>query len=288
MRRKNSNLADDVIGLAALLPWWAAVALALASYLWLHSVAIKPIGTLTQPGHAGSLAISAIGQSLAAIGQFVLPLCFLLGAGISAYKRRMAGRLHADAANRVDGMSQMSWREFEVMVGEFFRRKGFSVTVNGGGGPDGGIDVLLQKGSDSYLVQCKQWRARRVGVQTVRELYGVMASRRVAGGFVVTSGDFTDEARNFAQGSEIELIDGKALYSGVRAQADSTRATQHTTMPQTPAAQSVPICPVCHSPMVVRQNRNGVAPGKAFWGCSRFAQTKCRGTREIGGIGVKH
>jgi restriction system protein len=48
--------------------------------------------------------------------------------------------------------------------------------------------------SSSFLVQCKQWKAFKVGVQVVRELYGLMAAHGAAGGFVVTSGRFTDEA----------------------------------------------------------------------------------------------
>jgi restriction system protein len=44
----------------------------------------------------------------------------------------------------------------------------------GGGGPDGGVDLVLRKpggnGSEKFLVQCKQWRALKVGVDVVREL----------------------------------------------------------------------------------------------------------------------
>ena len=286
-RRRKDGLLDAVVNVTALLPWWAGVALALASYLWLHSVALKPTGTLTQSGQAGSFAISAMGQSLASIGQYVLPFLLLLGAGISAYKRHKAAQLHADAANRVDGMAQMTWREFEVLVGEYFRRQGFTVRDNGGGGPDGGVDVLLQKGSDKYLVQCKQWRALRVGVPPVRELYGVMAAQRVAGGFVVTSGEFTPEARRFAEGREIELINGKTLQLGIRAQASvsgspvSTSSKADRPPSPAPVATEVPSCPLCSAPMVLRQARHGTVPGKQFWGCSQFGQTKCRGTREL-------
>ena len=42
----------------------------------------------------------------------------------------------------------------------------------GGQGADGGIDLVLRKGSERFLVQCKQWRAYKVGVNVVRELYG--------------------------------------------------------------------------------------------------------------------
>ena len=56
-------------------------------------------------------------------------------------------------------------------------------------------------------------------MEPLRELYGVMAAKRVAGGFLVTSGDFTDEARRFAAGREVQLINGQALQSAIRAQA---------------------------------------------------------------------
>jgi restriction system protein len=40
----------------------------------------------------------------------------------------------------------MTWREFEALVGEYFRLRGFAVTETGGGGADGGVDLMLTKG----------------------------------------------------------------------------------------------------------------------------------------------
>ena len=47
----------------------------------------------------------------------------------------------------------------------------------------------------------------------VRELFGLMAAKGAAGGFVVTSGRFTQEAKDFATGSNIRLVDGEALFA---------------------------------------------------------------------------
>lgn len=79
-----------------------------------------------------------------------------------------------------------------------------------------GVDLALARGHERYLVQCKQWRARQVGVSVVRELYGVMAAERVAGGYVVTSGSFTKDAKEFAAARHIELIDGNELSALLR------------------------------------------------------------------------
>lgn len=284
-RRKKQSLAEDVIDLAALMPWWAGVLLAVVSYAVFHMLASRPLAAMT-PGQVGVALPMVVISAVAWPAQYIAPLLFLLGALFSFLKRRKGAQLHAEAANRADGIASMSWREFETLVGEYFRRQGYAVVDNDGGGPDGGVDVLLQKGSDRYLVQCKHWRALRVGVQPVRELYGVMAAKRVAGGFVVTSGDFTEEARSFAQGREVQLINGKALQSAIRAQAASApraAAASQGAMPQSaaPAAGVALSCPLCNAPMVLRQARSGPTAGKKFWGCSQFAQTKCRGTREL-------
>nr|WP_260263875.1 restriction endonuclease [Delftia acidovorans] len=38
------------------------------------------------------------------------------------------------------------------------------------------MDLVLSKDGEKTLVQCKQWKAFKVGVATVREVYGVMAA----------------------------------------------------------------------------------------------------------------
>jgi hypothetical protein len=47
----------------------------------------------------------------------------------------------------------MTWRQFEMLVGESFRRRGFTITETGGNGPDGGVDLILSKAGERYLVQ---------------------------------------------------------------------------------------------------------------------------------------
>jgi restriction system protein len=277
-RNKNGETLEAVVGVTALMPWWVGVVLAVASYLWLHGVASAPMPTKVTPDQVSGLIFSTWWRGISMVGQFVLPGLFLVGAVGSYLKRRQAAQLHSDAANRADGISQMSWRDFEVMVGEYFRRQGFAVAGNGGGGPDGGVDLWLTRGADRYL-------------EPVREMYGLIAAQRLAGGYVVTSGEFTDEARRFAQGRELQLVNGAALKRGVQAQAaaGAERAGRASpaaaAMPETPrqptAAASMPACPNCGAAMTLRVARQGANAGKQFWGCSQFAQTKCRGVREL-------
>ena len=81
------------------------------------------------------------------------------------------------------------------------------------------------------MVQCKRWRARKVGVEIVRELYGVMSARGAVGGYVVSVGVFSDEAKRFAQGRNIELWHGKMLKAKIRREPQRPVATASGTGP---------------------------------------------------------
>lgn len=275
-KRKKSSLLEDIIELVALLPWWAGVGMALIFYIWLHYVASQPMTAApTDLKQMGSFVGAQFWRAIATLLQYVIPVACLFGAGISAYKRHERNQLHrgiAESPSR-DALEKISWLQFEKLVGEVFRRKGFTVEERGGKGPDGGVDLVLRLGNDRYLVQCKQWKAERVGVATVRELYGVMAAEHAVGGFIVTSGQFTDDAKRFVEGRSIELVATDMLLALVRDTADLDVNPAIHQMDQAPE------CPSCGSPMVKRVARKGVRMGEAFWGCSRYPG--CRGVRAM-------
>lgn len=286
------------MAVVAKLPWWAGVALAVASYLWLSSIAARPTNSVVAGAPASSHVTAGLMYGLAVFGQYVLPLICLAGAGISAYHQAQRKQLFAQAAqsptaSAVDGMR---WQEFEMLVGEAFRRQGYRVVETGGGGADGGVDLVLSKptqnGTEKTLVQCKKWLANKVGVEVIRELYGVMAARGAAAGIVVTSGRFTAEAKAFAQGRNVRLIDGPALQVLIREAREQTpgRATGGTAPMAQPvvaqrpshsqsSAASAPDCPACGKPMVQRTAKRGAQAGSSFWGCTGYPA--CRGTRSM-------
>ena len=110
----------------------------------------------------------------------------------------------------------MSWQAFEQLVGECFRQHGYRVQETGQGGADGGVDLLLRRGGETILVQCKQWRTASVGAPVVREMFGLMAHHGASRVKIVCCGNFTREAMAFAQGKPIDLIGGEKLLSLVR------------------------------------------------------------------------
>lgn len=285
-RRKKTSPAEDIVDLIALLPWYVGVVLALVGYLLLHRISVLPPPATLGPGEVGNAMVGAVGRGLATAGQYIVPILCLAGAAISAW-RRHARRSLMDSVTRSDApdiLDDMSWREFEMLVGEGFRLQGYQVMENFESGPDDGIDLTLRKDGEKYLVQCKQWRAFKVGVPVVRELYGVMTAKGAAGGFVVTSGRFTPEAEAFASGRNLRLLDGPQLHRLLRqargsssAKSDEGNKVGQASNAAPKAAKTIaPNCPRCAQPMVRRTARKGVNAGQEFWGCSDYP--RCRGT----------
>jgi len=252
------------------------VALALIAYLVIHPFAGMEVGTATRAGDMGAVASKQLYKTLAMIGQYLLPVAFLVDALISVIGRQKRKQLIEDAADSTNpnALNGMTWQEFEMLVGEAYRRQGFNVREMGGGGADGGVDLVLTKNDQKVLVQCKQWKTFKVGVKIVRELYGVMAAQKAQGGVVVTSGVFTQEAKAFADGKNIALIDGEKL----RRVIDSVRAKPADAQPVPPTIQTTdatPACPKCGGAMVKRVAKQGDNAGRSFWGCGSYP--RCRG-----------
>jgi len=278
-RRAKERPLDDLFAIAAKLPWQAGVALAVVSFLAMHAFTSWSPSAPASVADVGAVAAKSILIAVAGIGQFVLPLVFLGGALASFFVQRRRGELvkTVAASDSVGSLNEMSWKEFEALVEEAYRLRGYTVRRVGGDGPDGGVDLVLGRGAEKVLVQCKQWRVMRVGVSVVRELYGAMAAQGAASGIVVTSGTFTPDAVEFANGRNIKLMSGPELHELIR----DVRAAEP--LPKGMTAEtgqgSATGCPLCGSPMVRRTAKRGANVGEAFYGCSRFPA--CRGTRAV-------
>ena len=111
-----------------------------------------------------------------------------------------------------------------------------------------------------------------------------MAANGATGGFVVTSGRFTDDASKFAMGRNVRLIDGPKLLALIKQAKQSTKmADQQSGITPRTAELKAAIqlsCSQCGSAMVKRVARKGGNAGSEFWGCLTFPS--CRGVRQLG------
>lgn len=269
MARRRESLLDTLM----VLPWWVGLIVGAVGYVGV--VHVLPLVWTDQ-------MLSAVAKGIRPLGLIWFGLC-ALGAAASAVRSFFIARKF-DRQNGIEDIRSLSWRQFESIVGEAFRRRGYLVVENPVDGADGGVDLVLSKDSRRFYVQCKQWRKSTVGVKPVRELFGVISAHGVDGGFFVTSGTYTEEALAFAGTADIEVIDGTGLAEMV----EQTRCVEPFLDPTNTHARSTttfsigtdtPSCPKCGGLMVARTAKRGANAGSQFWGCSTYPG--CRGTREI-------
>lgn len=261
-RRRSPSLIEALLTSMVRLPWWLLLGIGGGSAWWIQSALhrlSKP--QMLTPGW-GWIPASAI-----------FGLFFLL-ALISFWRRRSRQKLLARHTT-LDQLKKMTWQDFERLVGQIYRQQGFSVKEMGLGGADGGVDLLLTKGKQTILVQCKRWNSQSIGAPIVREMWGLAHHHRAQGVKIVTVGRFTAAAREFARGKPMELVDGPALVELIH--STSKRQTPMDSSPRPAKSSSLPKppeCPHCGQAMVQRVSKQN---GNQFWGCSTFP--KCRGTR---------
>jgi restriction system protein len=270
MGRTRTNLFADLVAL----PWPIGIVSGLLGFIGIR------YGIAWWMGRAdGALgqAFAQHGAAFAPLAWIVLALCWI--AALASWFGRRGRQQLLDTRTGLDSVATLGWRQFELLVGEAFRRQGYAVEETGLGGADGGIDLILRRDGRRTLVQCKQWRRSRVPVSVVREMYGLLAHHRANAVLVVALGGFTADAQRFAAGKPIELIGGETLLRMIReVQATSAEAGSPAKpaqpVPARVEAATPPACPRCGKAMVERNNKR---TGEVFWGCSAFPA--CRGTR---------
>ena len=261
------GLPEDLMDFGLRVPPRVGVALAAVSWMVFHVVAGQrvPVAGKTAADGIAAFTFHTVIYFSALFLQFAVPFCLLVGVTVSLIKRHKAKRLLIQAReNPAAAIAAMSWRDFERLVGGAFRAQGYEVVEFGGPAPDGGVDLRLTKDRKRYLVQCKHWKAWQVGVAIVRELNGVVAAEKADGGFVITGGTFSADARAFADTCGIKLVDGPGLQKmigGVGAETGKPVLTD---------VHAVPQCPECGASMVERVAGQGQYKGQKFWGCSTY------------------
>jgi restriction system protein len=230
---------------------------------------------LAATGWAAPMLFPVVGLELtgylAIVGRYVvwtLAALIFISASAGAIRRRLDGqRFESDVS-----LEDLSWAQFEGYLAAYFRKRGSTVTYRGGSSADGGVDLVLDDASGRRIVQVKHWKMQRVGVVELRALWGVREDEKARGAVFVTSGDFTPDARAFAVGKQLELIDGPQLRRLI-AEAKGHEAKGLPAL----AATSAP-CPQCGRGTLQRRlARRGANAGGYFLGCSRFPE--CRYTR---------
>ena len=232
--RRKSHWAEDLV----LAPWWVSLMLAL----------VVP------------MVLAAFPPTV-----FVAPIGFILLLSIAAISalRSVKTKRMLDGQTSLESIRELSWKRFEDLLGEAYRRQGYKVEESLGSGADGGVDLVLRRDGATIIVQCKRWVNRPVPVQIVRELYGVMHDQHATEAKLITTSSFTSEARAFAVGKSIEMVGGKELVTLIRSVqgsvilADGSTECRPTVEDGGEDHRPTVECPRCGAEMIKRTAKRG-------------------------------
>jgi restriction endonuclease Mrr len=102
----------------------------------------------------------------------------------------------ATVGYQLEDLHQLSPAAFERWVGDRFSERGYQVQRVGthGTGGDHGIDLAVAKPGERAVVQCRNYRAWKVGEPTIRDLFGVLHAAKADKAYLITTGRVTQAA----------------------------------------------------------------------------------------------
>ena len=165
---------------------------------------------------------------------------------------------------RSEYLKSMHPREFEMLVCSLFRKMGYTAEETPYTG-DNGIDGILFKDGHKSVLQCKRVQGS-VGEPVLRDLFGAMHHTGSDSAIVVTTGRVSQQARLWASGKPIRIIELSELMDLIAA-----NSPDGDIVPPDFAPRETGLCPKCHSPLHVVNGRRG-----KFIGCTAYPA--CRHT----------
>ena len=195
--KKDLNIFDFL----AQIPWWVSVTLSASFYLLLQYV-------LPYFENQSAL-VNEVHVSLAPVFAPVVALALLAPVTFSFLKSSRKKKLH-DLREEIKSIQELSWKQFSEQVAEAYGNMDYFILKNDFT-TDPSVDLVLRKSANLYLLQSRYWRNRKIGLREVRKLYTLMHNKQASGIFLLTTGIFSREARRYAIGRPINLIDGIKL-----------------------------------------------------------------------------
>lgn len=174
---------DSLFSILSRAPWWASVAVA-----------------------AGLFAVAR--WFLPEIIAAGLSLPFVAIAGYAGW-RQLRTPSAARVAVTLDKLRAMTWDEFNAAIADAYRRDGYGVTEITGGA----ADFEITRSGRVSLVGCRRWKVAQTGVGPLRELHDAKKSRDAHDCICISAGEFSANAREFAEQETIQLVTGAALVA---------------------------------------------------------------------------
>lgn len=111
----------------------------------------------------------------------------------------------------INSIDLLTGIQFEKFLGDFFKKRGYRVTITKASG-DQGVDLLLYKDQRRIAVQCKRYKqSNRVGNTAIQEVVTGKIFYDCTEAWVITTSTYTPHAIQLANKVGVKLIDRNSL-----------------------------------------------------------------------------
>ena len=196
--RKDLNIFDFL----AQIPWWVSVTLSASFYLVLKFV----FPYFESQGHL----VSEVHISLGPVFAPVVALALLSPVTFSLLRSNRKNKLY-ELKEEILSIQELPWPQFKILVTEAYRQADYLILDGSAFTIDPKVDLVMRKGANLYLLQCRYWQNKKLGLREVKNLFSLMHDKQASGIFLLTTGVFTNEVRHYAAGKPINLVDGIEL-----------------------------------------------------------------------------
>jgi HJR/Mrr/RecB family endonuclease len=115
-----------------------------------------------------------------------------------------------------NNFADLSPYEFEDFVAKLFQKMGYSTTVTKKTG-DFGVDIIAKDKTDTIAIQVKKNKiGSNIGNVTVQQILGAMWNIKANKAIIITTSDFTVQAKLQAKDAPVELWNRKILHEMIR------------------------------------------------------------------------
>ena len=138
----------------------------------------------------------------------------VVGVPATLYLQRVRLPLE-EASAGIAALAGMRWRDFIHLVLDALIRRGYErIFEPSADGEDG--EYVLERDGQRFLLSSKHGAAYVLGSTAIAEFAKSIRLRNLAGGLLVTPGQFAPEALPLARAQRIELLDGPTLWPELR------------------------------------------------------------------------
>lgn len=127
------------------------------------------------------------------------------------FRQRELRRLTLERIKDRNNLYDLTPQEFEEIVGEMYKNLGYSVKLTPISN-DRGKDIIIHKDGKKYIVECKKYSLdKNIGRPALQKFFAAISEEKAGLGYFITTSSFAKTAIKYAEGNNIELIDGNNL-----------------------------------------------------------------------------